>query len=106
MELFGFGVVISTFGQLGINATGTEVLQSPHLPEETIGNKLLVEVSLQQQSKPMELFGLGGNNEEYQLGIPYPNISFNTPVTTFAGGNNWKQVSCLELTYSSNQNRW
>jgi alpha-tubulin suppressor-like RCC1 family protein len=35
-----------------------------------------------------------GRNEEYQLGIPLPNPYPQTPVTTFAGGTNWKQVSC------------
>jgi alpha-tubulin suppressor-like RCC1 family protein len=35
-----------------------------------------------------------GRHEEYQLGIPYPNPYPQTPVTTFAGGTTWKQVSC------------
>jgi hypothetical protein len=36
-----------------------EPLQSQHLQEEPIGNKLLVVNTTWQQSKPMELYGLG-----------------------------------------------
>ena len=35
-------------------------------------------------------FGLLGIN----LGFPFYDVSTSTPVTTFAGGTNWKQVSC------------
>jgi alpha-tubulin suppressor-like RCC1 family protein len=36
------------------------------------------------------LFGVLGIN----LGFPFYDVSTSTPVTTFAGGTNWKQVSC------------
>ena len=42
-----------------VQSVETEILQSPHLPVEQLGNKLLVEVFIQQQSKLMGLYGLG-----------------------------------------------
>jgi hypothetical protein len=58
---------------------------------ETLGNLLTVDGIIRQQLKPMELYGLGvvmltGNLE---LIICHQ----KHPVTTFAGGTNWKQVS-------------
>jgi len=41
----------------------------------------------------MELYGYGVTILMSQLGTN-DSISKSTPVTTFAGGNNWKQVSC------------
>ena len=37
-----------------------------------------------------------GNNSNGQLGMSIGGGNRNTPVTTFAGGNNWKQVYCGE----------
>jgi hypothetical protein len=61
-----------------------------------------------QQSRPMELYGLGDRNARWtilelmMLGIQ---IGRTTPVTTFAGGTNWKQVSGGgNAAYNSNQN--
>ena len=67
-ELFGLGVVILA-GNLVIFPIQTEVLQSPHLPEEPTGNKLLGIRQMQQQSKLMELYGLGvvGVTEDLEL---------------------------------------
>ena len=58
MELFGSGVVIIT-GNLEQIMRQAEVLQSPHLPVEITGNKLLVDDFIRQQLKPMELCGVG-----------------------------------------------
>jgi hypothetical protein len=49
MELYGLGVLIVP-GNLGTILLHGEVLQSPHLPEEIIGNRLIVEETTQQQS--------------------------------------------------------
>jgi alpha-tubulin suppressor-like RCC1 family protein len=38
-----------------------------------------------------------GRNSAGQLGINQGNVTRNTPVTTFAGGNTWKQVACGQL---------
>jgi alpha-tubulin suppressor-like RCC1 family protein len=48
-------------------------------------------VLIQQQSKPMEPYGLGALELLDNLETKITNRS--TPVTTFAGGTNWKQVS-------------
>ena len=37
----------------------SELLRSPHLPEEMIGNLLLVDMITLQQSRPMVVFGFG-----------------------------------------------
>ena len=37
-----------------------------------------------------------GSNQQFQLGTGGDGRTFSTPVTTFAGGNNWKQVSAGE----------
>jgi alpha-tubulin suppressor-like RCC1 family protein len=39
-----------------------------------------------------------GNNINGQLGINQGNVTRNTPVTTFAGGNDWKSVDCSDHT--------
>jgi hypothetical protein len=92
MELFGLGVLIIV-GNLEQMILQIEELQSPHLPEEPIGNCFLWMI-IPQQSRLMELFGFGVILEwgGGQLGILIY-VSRSTPVTTFAGGNNWKQVS-------------
>jgi len=41
-----------------------------------------------------------GNNAQVQLGINSNITTVSTPVTTFAGGTNWKQVSCQLGTLS------
>ena len=58
MGLYGLGVLV-IMEDLELIILQTEVLQSPHLPEEPIGNRFLVEKITQQQSKPMGLYGLG-----------------------------------------------
>ena len=58
MGLYGLGVMV-LMEDLELIIPTTEVLQSRHLPEERIGNRFLVEIIIQQQSKLMGLYGLG-----------------------------------------------
>ena len=58
MGLYGFGVLV-VMDDLEQIILQPEALQSPHLPEEIIGNRFLVEGPIQQQSKLMGLYGLG-----------------------------------------------
>ena len=58
MEPYGLGDVI-LMDNLEIILQPTDPLQSPHLLEEPTGNKLVVDIFIQQQSKLMELYGLG-----------------------------------------------
>jgi alpha-tubulin suppressor-like RCC1 family protein len=61
------------------------------LPEEQLGNKFLMEIIIHSAIKTDGTLWVWGDGGE-RLGIMIlPNRS--TPVTTFAGGNNWKQVS-------------
>jgi len=58
MVLCGFGGVVLT-EDLELMILRREILQSPPLPEEMIGNRLLVDFFIRQQSKPMVVSGLG-----------------------------------------------
>ena len=44
---------------------------------------------------------LWGNNYQRQLGTNSSNLEILTPVTTFAGGTDWKQVSCGAFEYTA-----
>ena len=64
MELYGFGdlikyLVIQQEDYLELMMQLLDTLQSPHLLVEPTGNKLVLEENIQQQSRPMELYGLG-----------------------------------------------
>ena len=61
MGLYGIGVMV-LMEDLEQMIQTIEALQSPHLLEEMIGNKLLsvvIEAIIRQQSKLMGLYGLG-----------------------------------------------
>jgi hypothetical protein len=58
MGLYGYGVLV-VMEDLEQIILLNKMLQSPHLPEETIGNRLLVDLITQQQSKPMVVSGFG-----------------------------------------------
>jgi hypothetical protein len=59
MELYGLGEIIVLEDHLETIQQSIDPLQSPHSLEEPTGNKLLVEMLIQQQSRPMEPYGLG-----------------------------------------------
>jgi hypothetical protein len=58
MEPYGLGVV-ELMDNLETQQQPIDPLQSPHLLEGPTGNKFLVVFNIQQQSRLMELYGLG-----------------------------------------------
>jgi hypothetical protein len=58
MEPYGLGVM-EVVDDLELTIQSIDPLQSLHLPEEPIGNKLLVDLITQQQSRLMEPYGFG-----------------------------------------------
>ena len=58
MGLYGLGVLM-VLDNLVTLVQHREMFRSPHLPEEPLGNKFLLEKIIQQQSKLMGLYGLG-----------------------------------------------
>jgi len=58
MEHYGLGV-IEVLYIFELILQPKETLQSPHSQEEPTGNKFLVELFIQQQSRLMEPYGLG-----------------------------------------------
>jgi alpha-tubulin suppressor-like RCC1 family protein len=87
----------NTYGQLG-----TDTITGFSLPTPTSQAQVNIELNWKQVScgyrhvaaiKTDGSLWLWGNNGDGQLG-DNTTIARSTPVTTFAGGNNWKQVSC------------
>jgi alpha-tubulin suppressor-like RCC1 family protein len=85
-------------GQLGINIATNDSTQDRSTPVTTFaGGTNWKQVSfggshVMAIKTDGTLWGWGGN-EYVQLGTN-DGVNKSTPVTTFAGGNNWKQVSC------------
>jgi alpha-tubulin suppressor-like RCC1 family protein len=63
------------------------------LPEEPIGNKLLLDGGFDTAIKSDGSLWIWGNCSTGQLGNNISSGIVSTPITTFAGGTNWKQVS-------------
>jgi hypothetical protein len=82
MVVFGLGDLL-ILDDLGLMDTEIEVLQSPHLPEETLGNLFLLDIITRQQLKPMELcgFGVGGErgNSGTIVAVTFYNQSLHLP---------------------------
>ena len=84
------------YGQLGINDTNnrttpvTTFAGGTNWKQVTCGYGHIVAI------KTDGTLWTWGNNDQGQLGINNAGVTTNrtTPVTTFAGGTNWKQVSC------------
>ena len=74
MVVFGFGVLVLMENLEQMILLQTDVLQSQHLPEKRIGNRLLVEGNTQQQLRPMGLYGYGVLvvKEDLEQIIPQP----------------------------------
>jgi alpha-tubulin suppressor-like RCC1 family protein len=47
-----------------------------------------------------------GRNDGGQLGINQGNVNRSTPVTTFAGGNNWKQIQEIGMAIKTDGSLW
>ena len=58
MEPYGFGVMV-LMENLELMIQSIDQLQSLHLLEERIGNRLVQEIRILQQLNRMELYGLG-----------------------------------------------
>jgi hypothetical protein len=56
-SLYGGGVIVTDNWEILV--LHKEIFQLPHFPVELIGNRFLVEINIQQQSRPMVVFGLG-----------------------------------------------
>jgi alpha-tubulin suppressor-like RCC1 family protein len=72
-------------------------LQSPHLPEEPTGNKYNLGVATAVAIKADGTLWTWGGGTLGLLGNAVTTGNISTPVTTFAGGTNWKQVSSGNL---------
>jgi alpha-tubulin suppressor-like RCC1 family protein len=92
----------NSYGQLGTNG----IPQQASLPTTISVDKTWKSISVGSESHTAAIktdgtLWMWGLNNYAQLGInvggPGVNAGRCTPVTTFAGGNNWKQVSCGRL---------
>jgi alpha-tubulin suppressor-like RCC1 family protein len=86
-----------TYGRLGTNDTTqrstpvTTFAGGSSWKQVSSGDFHTVALKDDGVNKELFVFGNGGNG---RLGAAESITSKDTPVTTFAGGNNWKQVSC------------
>jgi alpha-tubulin suppressor-like RCC1 family protein len=90
----------NTTGQLGINDTTDRYTPVTTFAGGTNWKQVFAGGSGSSQNtiaaiKTDGSLWVWGSNLSRQLGINFSVSSRNTPVTTFAGGTNWKQVSCF-----------
>ena len=86
-------------GQLGINTSGTTEKRSTPVTTfagETNWKSVACGRNLTAAIKTDGTLWVWGRNYRGQLGTNQQFVFKSTPVTTFAGGNNWKSVSCGE----------
>ena len=84
------------YGQLGINATGNRCTPVTTFAGGTNWKQVACGGQNTAAIKTDGTLWIWGSNEFGQLGINVAGTTTNrtTPVTTFAGGTNWKQVFC------------
>ena len=90
----------NTSGRLGNNISGATIYDSTNTPITTFaGGNNWKQVAcgnfhMSAVKTDGTLWTWGGSNSGLQLGTTIIGTNILTPVTTFAGGTNWKQVSC------------
>ena len=97
-ELWGWGY--NAYGQLGLNVTGTRLTPVTTSAGGANWKQVAGATSSTAAIKTDGTLWVWGRNLNGFLGIDVAGDTNNrtTPVTTFAGGTNWKQVGCQTYT--------
>ena len=95
-SLWGWGLNAS--GQLGVNDVTNRISPIPIRAGEKNWKKIACGLSHTSAIKTDGSLWVWGDNYLGQLGVN-DNIGRSTPVTTFLGGNNWKEISAGNYTF-------
>jgi len=88
-------------GQLGTNDAANKLIPVTTFSGGTNWKQVSCGFNITAAIKTDGSLWVWGSNSYTQLGINQGNVNRNTPVTTFAGGNNWKQVSVGSIHVSA-----